>query len=134
MIQYVIRSLKDPRTQNEKYYPQVAPVDPMLMKDVAANIQARTTLTAADVRGCLDALDHAITKFIMQGKSVKVRGLGNFRPVISAKGVPESELSKCDATLIKKVRVVFQPDAQLKRDMQRVPIGAFVTASSVSTD
>lgn len=130
MIQYVIRSLTNPRTEERKYYPQVAPVDPMPMKDVAANIQARTTLTAADVRGCLDALDHAITRFIMQGKSVKVRGLGNFRPVISAKGVTEDKLDKCDASLIKKVRVVFQPDAQLKRDMQRVPIGAFVAAST----
>ena len=69
------------------------------------------------VRACLDALEWAIVDAMKDGKSVRLGDLGSFRPTITADGT--TELEKCNASLIKRVRVRFTPSGTMSTLMVR---------------
>ena len=75
MIQYVIRSIKSPRTGEVKYFPQIAPAPPVMRKELIEEIEQKTTLTSTDVKACLDALEHAISNHLVQGQAVRLGAL-----------------------------------------------------------
>lgn len=105
MIQYVCRSLKNPRTGATKYYVQISPATPILRRQIIEEIEKTTTLTSSDVKACLDALENAVVSHLAQGQAVRLGDLGSFRPTISSLGT--TELEKCDASLIRRVRCRF---------------------------
>lgn len=111
MIQYIIRSMKAPTTGELKLYPMIAPTSTMTKQQVIDVIERTTTLTSADIKACLDALEWAIVDAMKDGKSVRLGDLGSFRPTITADGV--KELAKVNASLIKRVRVRFTPSGRM---------------------
>lgn len=111
MIQYIIRSMKAPTTGALKLYPMIAPTGTMTKQQVIDVIERTTTLTSADIKACLDALEWAIVDAMKDGKAVRLGDLGSFRPTITADGT--TELAKCDASLIKRVRVRFTPSGRM---------------------
>ena len=117
MIQYIIRSLKNPHTGELKLYPCIAPTGTMTKQQVIDVTERTTTLTSADIKACLDALEWAIVDAMKDGKSVRLGDLGSFRPTITAEGV--TELAKCNSMLIKRVRVRFTPSGRMSALMVR---------------
>ena len=111
MVQYIIRSLKNPHTGELKLYPMIAPTGTMTKNQIIDVIQRTTTLTSADIKACLDALEWAIVDAMKDGKAVRLGDLGSFRPTITADGV--ADLEKCNASLIKRVRVRFTPSGRM---------------------
>ena len=111
MIQYIIRSLKNPHSGELKLYPVIAPTGTMTKQQVIDVIERTTTLTSADIKACLDALEWAIVDAMKDGKSVRLGDLGSFRPTITADGT--ADLEKCNASLIKRVRVRFTPSGRM---------------------
>ena len=105
MIQYVVRSKKSPRTGTYKYYCEIGPATPIMRKQIIEEIEKTCTLTASDVKACLDALETSIIQHLSAGQAVRLGDLGSFRPTISSWGTTERE--KADATLIRKVRCRF---------------------------
>ena len=117
MIQYIIRSLKNPHSGELKLFPQIAPTGTMTKQQVIDVIERTTTLTSADIKACLDALEWAIVDAMKDGKAVRLGDLGSFRPTITADGT--TELEKCNASLIKRVRVRFTPSGSMSALMVR---------------
>lgn len=111
MIQYVIRSMKNPRSGQVKLYPQIAPTIPVLRKQVIQRIEKTCTLTSSDIKACLDALEDVIVDLLTQGCTVRLGDLGSFRPTLSAEGTTDPEM--CNASLIKRVRVKFCPSGTM---------------------
>ena len=111
MIQYVIRSMKNPRSGSVKFYPQISPTTPVLRKQVIQRIEKTCTLTSSDIKACLDALEDVIVDLLTQGCTVRLGDLGSFRPTLSAEGTTDPE--QCTASLIKRVRVKFCPSGTM---------------------
>ncbi|MGM9688152.1 MAG: HU family DNA-binding protein [Alloprevotella sp.] len=120
MIQYVIRSIKSPRTGESKYFPQIAPAPPVMRKELIQEIEQKTTLTSTDVKACLDALEHAISNHLVQGQAVRLGDLGSFRPTLASKGV--DSIDKCDSSLIKRVRCRFTMSATMTMHLKAANI------------
>ena len=116
MIQYVIHSIKSPRTGEVKYFPQIAPAPPVMRKELIEEIEQKTTLTSTDVKACLAALEHAISNHLVQGQAVRLGDLGSFRPTLASKGAESAD--KCDASLIKHVRCRFTMSATMAMHLQ----------------
>lgn len=111
MIRYVIRGMKNPRSGQLKYYPQISPTVPVLRKQVIQRIEKTCTLTSSDIKACLDALEDVIVDLLTQGCTVRLGDLGSFRPTLSAEGTTDPE--ECTAALIKRVRVKFCPSGTM---------------------
>lgn len=111
MIQYVIRSYKNPRSGQVKLYPQIAPSVPVLRKQVIQRIEKTCTLTSSDIKACLDALEDVVVDLLTQGCTVRLGDLGSFRATLAAEGTTDPEM--CNASLIKRVRVKFCPSGSM---------------------
>ena len=115
MIQFIIRSLKNPHTGELKLYPQIAPTTPVLRHELINEIEKSTVLASADIKACLDALEQKIVDHLVQGQTVRLGDLGSFRPTLTADGT--ADLEKCNASLIKRVRCRFTPSGSMSLKM-----------------
>ena len=122
-MEYVIRPKRVPATNKIRYYMLVAPVKPVELCDIAARIERTSTVSSADIKAVLDALQYEVREQIKAGHSVRLGDLGSFRPTIACRGMDKAE----DLTVrnIKKVRVKFTPSATLEKELSP----AFVTFS-----
>ena len=55
-MEYVIRPKRVPATNKIRYYMLVAPVKPVELGDIAARIERTSTVSSADMKAVLDAL------------------------------------------------------------------------------
>ena len=60
MIKYVIRAKKSPIAKSVKYYPQMAPTTPVTFAQIVKRIEKRSTVSSADVKAVLDALQYEV--------------------------------------------------------------------------
>lgn len=111
MISYVVRAKKNPVTQVVKYYPQVAPVKPLHLDDIAEKISAQCTVTEHDVKAVLSALQEQILIALREGNSVRLGDLGSFRLTIKGKACNTKEEVTVDA--IERLRVRYTMSARL---------------------
>ena len=114
-MEYVIRPKRVPATNKIRYYMLVAPVKPVELADIAARIERTSTVSSADIKAVLDALQYEVREQIKAGHSVRLGDLGSFRPTIACRGMDKAE----DLTVrnIKKVRVKFTPSATLEKEL-----------------
>lgn len=110
MIKYVIKpkknSLVNPATV--RYYPQIAPSTPITLSQITKRIEKRSTVSSADVKAVLDALQYEVIEALQNGNSVRFGDLGSFHLTIKADGTETAaEAKKQGADLIKSVNVQF---------------------------
>lgn len=98
------------------YYKTIVPVDPVFLEQVVDEISEVCTLTRADIKAGLAAMETAVLKHLRNGSSVRLGDFGTFRPTISGKSAPtiESLRKKFDIRL----RVRFRPSAWLKESIK----------------
>ena len=89
----------------------VNPVTPMTLDQVAELIERRSTISTADVKGVLDALQFELIHALSDGKSVRLGDLGSFRPTLSSRSAESAEAFL--PSNIKGVRVRFTPSSAL---------------------
>lgn len=83
MIEYKMRKLGDGMLGDpEKHYPKVVSHGVVTLDELAQLIQQRTTFTTADVAGMIVALKQVIAEACAQGRTVKIDGLGLFKPML----------------------------------------------------
>lgn len=111
MINYIAQAKKNPQTKTLSYYAQIAPVTPLKLDDIVRRIEKTCTVSSADIKAVLDALQHEIVESLRAGNSVRLGDLGSFRATLSSSGVEAPE--KVSAALIKSVRVRFTPGAKM---------------------
>ncbi len=118
MIQFKVRSLKKNDTEEVFYFPVVTNLLPSKMTEVVELIEKQCTLTRADVKSVLLALEFVVTKFLQAGHTVRLGNLGSFRPtIVSLEGAAEA--SQVSSKLIKAVRCRFTPSVAMQLSLQK---------------
>ena len=89
MIKYIIQAKKNPQKKDEKkkFYPQIAPSTPVTLPQIVKRIEKRSTVSSADVKAVLDALQTEVIDALESGNTVRLGDLGSFRLTIKSEGV-----------------------------------------------
>lgn len=127
MIKYVIQEKKNPLTGEVKYYPQIAPATPMTVDQIIKRVEKRSTVSSADVKAVLDALQYEVIDALESGNTVRLGDLGSFRLTIKADGMATAaEAKKQGAKLIKQVNVQFTKSTAMRDafEVQRLDFAA----------
>ncbi|RRD62799.1 HU family DNA-binding protein [Tannerella forsythia] len=127
MIKYVIQEKKNPLNGEVKYYPQIAPATPMTINQIIKRVEKRSTVSSADVKAVLDALQYEVIDALESGNSVRLGDLGSFRLTIKADGMATAaEAKKQGAKLIKQVNVQFTKSTAMRDafEVQRLDFAA----------
>ena len=117
MINLTIKGKKNFKLDKKQYYPQVAPATPIGLNDIAEQIEKQSTVSLADIKGVLDALQEVTLEAIRDGYSVRLGDLGSFRPTLRAAQTRENA-EDVTAADIKDVRVRYTPSVALTRRLQ----------------
>lgn len=88
----------------------------MKLPALVKSIEKITSLSSADVKGCLDALQHEIITRLKDGKSVRFGDLGTFRVSMQGKGSATAEEVQVDK--IKNLKVVFTPSGLIAKSIE----------------
>lgn len=117
MINYTVKTKKNPIDQTSKFYPQIAKQDYVSLKDVASEISGMCTVTLPDIVSVLSALQEQVEAVMRSGRSVRFGYLGSFRPTIVGKGTKKKE----DVTekLIERVRIRFTSGSYLRNKLKK---------------
>lgn len=123
MIKYVIRSKKNPQKKDVvKYYPQMAPTTPLGLEQIIRRVEKRSTVSSADVKAVLDALQYEVMEALASGSTVRLGDLGSFRLTMKSEGAATAaEAKQKGAQLIKRVNVQFTKSTTM-RDTLAVPL------------
>ena len=134
MIKYVIRAKKNPIAKIVKYYPQIAPTTPVTLAQIVKRIEKRSTVSSADVKAVLDALQYEVIEALQSGNSVRLGDLGSFRLSIKANGSTTSdEARRTGANAIKAVNVQFTKSTAMRDALS--PSGVeFALQEDISND
>ena len=90
------------------------------LKDLSKDLAEVSSLSAGDVQNVIVNLCEQLPKWLMQGNSVKLDGLGTFRLSFSSDGVETKE--EVTANLIKDIRIIFEPDDLIKERIAKTQI------------
>lgn len=134
MIKYVIRAKKNPIAKSVKYYPQIAPTTPVTLAQIVKRIEKRSTVSSADVKAVLDALQYEVIEALQNGNSVRLGDLGSFRLSIKAHGSDSSaEAREVGANAIKAINVQFTKSTAMRDSLS--PSGVeFGLQENISND
>lgn len=115
MIKYKVTKRKNPKTREERFHPAIVTPNPINPQKLIDRITARCTVTSSDVKAVLDALEFEMVQAFTEGNAVRLGDVGSFRPSLRTKGVKEEK--DCNASLVKRVGIVYTPSLRLKRDL-----------------
>lgn len=117
MLKFHSVARKNPVTKEVKYYAQADESVPVTLAEITERVEKRSTVSSADAKAVLDALQFEIKEALLDGKSVRLGDLGSFHVTLASEGtdVPE-ELT---ADKIRIVRVRFTPSSRLRRWLDR---------------
>ena len=105
----LIQAKKNPQKKEEvKSYPHAAPTTPVTLAQIVKRIEKRSTVSSADVKAVLDALQYEVIEALENGNTVRLGDIGSFRLTIKAEGAATAVEAKTKgAKLIKQVNVQF---------------------------
>ena len=113
MIKYVIQGKRNPLDRSQmKYYAQMASTTPVTLEQIIKRIEKRSTVSSADVKAVLDALQYEVIDALESGNSVRLGDLGSFHVTISSKG--SATAAEVGIANINAVRVQFTKSAKMK--------------------
>lgn len=103
--------------QDPAYYPVITEREIIDIKQLCDVIGKRSSMSRADVMGVLHALIEIIPEQLLNGKSVKLDGMGIFSLHASGQGKPSAEeLTAKDVTGLK---MVFRPAREIKEELKK---------------
>ena len=95
MIKFVIRAKKNPLKRDQvKFYPQMAPGVPVMLRTIVGRIEKRSGVSSASVKAVLDALQYEILQTLSDGNSARLGDLGFFSPDDARRGRNHGERGK----------------------------------------
>ena len=93
----------------------MAPSTPMTLAQIVKRVEKRSTVSSADVKAVLDALQYEVIEALENGNTVRLGDLGSFRLTMKSQGVETAtEAKKKGALLIKKVNVQFTKSTAMR--------------------
>lgn len=111
---------KNPLTKTEKWYASSRLTGKRSTKDLSKDVANESSLSPGDVQNVIVNITEQIPKWLMEGNSVKLDGFGTFRLSFSSEGVATKD--EVTANLIKNVRIIFEPDGEIKERIARTKI------------
>lgn len=120
MIKYITKAIKSIKDKSVKYYIQSAPRETVDVKKLAVQIANSSTVARADVLAVLDALLFQMKFALLDGKTVKLDGIGSFYTTIQSKSYATQdevwEANPHDA--VKHVKLSFNRSRELSQELQ----------------
>jgi predicted histone-like DNA-binding protein len=119
-MKYKIVRKANPSNPGEpkKKYANPVHAGTMVLKRIAKEISARSSLTVGDVENVLYNLLEVLPIFLKIGMSIQLGDFGTFRLTLASEGVNEGE--EFTVAKIKGVRVVFTPGIELKNALKDI--------------
>ena len=112
----------NPQTKAKKWYAQPNLSGKRTLKDLSRYISEVSSLSAGDVQNVIVNLIDQLPKWLMEGDSVKLDGLGTFRLSFSSDGVASKD--EVNANLIKDIYILFDADDSIKTRIQNTTVTA----------
>ena len=91
MLYYLVSRRNPLKREEIKWYAQPVRVRPIELQTLATDIESRTTLSRADVKGLLDAVEHELIAQLAAGNRVALGDLGSFKLKIRSRGEKEKK-------------------------------------------
>ena len=111
MFKYVVVSKRSPIDNSVKFYAAPDKVTPIDIDTITQRIEKRTTVSSADAKAVLDALEYEIKEALIEGNSVRLGDLGTFRATIHGRGAKSRE--EHSAKCINYLMCRFKPSVRL---------------------
>ncbi len=133
-IKYRIAERQNPLTKTLQYYAQVMPVEPLTLEDIAEGIEKTSTVSSADIKAVLDALQFEVIRALRAGNSVRLGDLGSFRPTLASRSALSAEAFT--TANLKGVRVRFTPSSRMESELKldRVSVRLVTDEGDASED
>ena len=112
MFKYFVVAKKSPIDGSFKFYATPSNVSPVTLDVIAERIEKRSTVSSADAKAVLDALEYEIKEAVITNGSVRLGDLGTFRATINSEGALSRELFT--AKNIRKLNLRFLPSKKLQ--------------------
>ena len=109
---------KNPLSKEVKWYVGIDRQIPMRKEMFLDGVEKRSTLSSADCKGALDAIEYELKQALLNGNTVRLGDLGSFSLTVTSEAADTK--ANVSAANIKRVRVKFYPSVSLMRDMQPV--------------
>jgi len=119
------------KTSEQKYYAMAVSSGVSDINHLARLIEARSTVSSADVKAVLDNLNFVMDVELRAGRIVKIGELGTFRLSIGGKGA-ETE-AEFNQTLLRRGRIRFTPGKSLQDTIGVMNFSRVAKATSGNT-
>lgn len=112
MLRYKVVERENVATRQKTYFAMPVLNAPVGLDEVAEAIEKTSTVSSADIKAVLDALQYEIMRNLRAGNSVRLGDVGSFRPTLASRSTATAE--EFTAANIKNVRVTFTPGSKLR--------------------
>jgi predicted histone-like DNA-binding protein len=102
-----------------KWYASPVNAGKLTIKDFAAEIAGRSSLTRGDIENVLTNFLEELPVFLKLGLSIKLGDFGTIRLNLTSEGVDTKE--EFTVAQIKGVRTIFTPSPELKESLKSTP-------------
>lgn len=118
---YVVRKKVDKSGDKEvvRYYAasKVLQPEPVSNEEIAARLAEISSLQTGDAQSVLVQLPDVIADFLASGRTVNIRGLGNFFPALTSE--PVERIEDCTADKVRISRICFKAAGGFMRRIYR---------------
>lgn len=113
---------KNPQLPAEppKFYAHLVSTGDLTLRQLAKQIAARSTVSAADTLAVLESLLEVIPESLADGKIVRLGDFGSFSLTASSEGVVEAK--DLTSNQIKKLTVKFRPGKEFSQQIDNAKI------------
>ena len=122
-ITYAVKKVSNPKNPDVDYFHgQAIKTGELTMEKLAKRINNSTTVTQADCRAVLVSMKDHIIEALTEGQVVVLDDLGRFQVTLQGKCYPQETMAESDfspSAMIKSHKIVFRPDATLKREVAK---------------
>ena len=124
-MKYVVQPKKNPQDREapEKFYLVSKIVGNITFKEIAREIEKRSSLTRGDIENVLSNLVEVIPLFLRNGFSVSLDDFCSVHLTIQSDGADTEE--EAGPHLVRQVRAVFVSGTELKKELKDMPVEKF---------
>ena len=121
-ITYAIKKIKNPKgiEGTSYFHGQAIKTGELTMEKLARRINNSTTVTQSDCYAVLKSMKDHIIEALTEGQVVVLDDLGRFQVSLQGKCYPAETMQSDEfnpASMIKSHRIVFRPEAKLKKEV-----------------
>jgi predicted histone-like DNA-binding protein len=110
----------NPQTKEKKWYASPKLTGKRDLRSLSKDLSEVSSLSAGDVQNVIVNLIDQLPKWLMEGNSVKLDGLGTFRLSFSSTGVATKE--EVTAASIKDIYILFEADEEIKQRVNKTKV------------